>query len=257
MTDAASLMRATTPGVAFLPGHIVDLLEFRDVPPGTERGCRGGMSNFALAGARLALVLAVASGGPRAFAQRNVHVLGPETMETHHGSYEGVVNAVRSDMRLDVTGRPTAGGRPYFEASYQKLVIRTESARASTLRAGSYTPVDQPHQVRISGVPGGLLRVTHLGTTSAHDLGGNRSAIDARAASDLVRISVAHGSGPERVLVDRGQAGHVSLHDLEIPLALGMPTRVIYEHLDSRGNVAGGRYGYQSGRVLELHWDGQ
>jgi len=227
----------------------------RDLAQGVDTA--GAMRCASLAYLTLALPVIVAGAAPRAHAQRKVHVLGPETMQTHQGTHESVVNAVRADMRLDVVGRPSARGLE-FEAAYQKLVLKTETAHAQTIRAGSYTPVDQPHQVKISGVPGGLLRATHLGTTSSHDLGGNQARIDARALSDRVRIAIDHGEGtPQRILVDRGLSGHVSLHDIEIPLKLGTPTRLLYERLDQAGNILGGRLGYQSGRILELHWDGQ
>ena len=214
------------------------------------------MPRSTLAWSSLSLALFLAGAASSAHAQRNVHVLGPETMETHRGTFEAVARTVREDMRLDVLGRPTPKG-PYFEAAYQKLLLRPESARATTLRPGTYDTGDRPHVVQVSGIPNGLLKALHLGTVSAHDLGGNLSAIRARAASDLVRISFAHGRGAERILVDRGQGGEVSEHEIEIPLAApGTPTFLIYERLDRRGSVVGGRGGYQSGRILELRWDG-
>ena len=214
------------------------------------------MPRSSLAWSCLSLVFSLVGVIPHAHAQRAVHVLGPEKMEIRHGTYEEVTRAVREDMRLDVLGRPSAKG-PAFEAAYQKLVLGTASARARTLREGSYDTGDVSHRVRISGVPNGLLRAMHLGTASAHDLGGNVAAIKARAEGDLIRISFAHGQGPERVLVDRGKGGQVSENELEIPLAApGVPTFLIYERLDPRGRVVGGRNGYRSGRILELHWDG-
>ena len=177
-------------------------------------------------------------------------------METHQGTFEGISRAVREDMRLDVVGRPSPKGL-YFEAAYQKIVLKTETAQAQTIRKGTYDTGDRPHIVRVSGVPNGLLKALHLGTVSAHDLAGNLQAINARANADLIRISVIHGQGAERILLDRGKGGQVSEHEIEIPLApAGTPTHLIYERLDAQGNVVGSRLGYQSGRMLEIHWDG-
>lgn len=198
--------------------------------------------------------------GRLAPAAQRTFLVNPHSVSTVQRAPGAVAQSRTRELNSYVRG--DTGSLP---AAFQELVLKNVR-NAETMKRGEYgdSPhVDSPQVLKVSGVPNGELELTHIGTMSTHDFAGINNAgvfeqrLQSRASGDRVRISFDYGEGtPSKVLVDRGQGGVVSQHDVKVPLNPNGTTRLIYERQDSSGNVVGSRWGYQMGRIVNIQWDG-
>ena len=177
--------------------------------------------------------------------------------------------AVAIEKRFRWLEAEVRGDHDGYPAAFQELFLKNAS-NAVTVKPGDYGQqknggyADSPQVVKVSGVPNGVLEMTHFGTVSTHDLFNettekfNEAKFKERVNDDRVAISYDYGAGTQRQrLVNLGLGGVVAKNDLKVPLNPKGITRIIYERQNTAGVVVGGTGGYTMGREVHLEWDGK
>jgi hypothetical protein len=151
-------------------------------------------------------------------------------------------------------------------ASYTEVVFE-KGVTSKIVRHDEYDPakgLNTSKLIKVSGAAqtGGKLKLTVMNTVSAHDLyregmsdADFKTAVDARIASDFVRVSVRHPDGTTKIVADKIPSKDVTTIPVEVELKPGV-NQIRVDRMNGQGYVVGSA-DMLGGRRVEIDWDGK